>query len=246
MAVVTLPLISIVTATRGDDPELLRRAVASVKAQTYPRIEHIIISGDEPGSLQLEDEHIQYLPPNGVYEAVNQGLHRCQGGILGLVHGNDRLASPEIICKVFEAFTQHPEADYLYGNVIYRNANGRIVRRYSAAQWRPELLTQGWAPPHPSLYISRRAYERVGEYDPQFKAAADFDYFIRLNEEGFTGIYLPLTMVEMSYGGLSTSPLNILWSNTNDKLRVLRAHHIPASRLSLMRRYIHALRANKS
>lgn len=247
-----LPSITVITATHGDDPQRLRQAIDSVRRQTYPPIQHILAATDTPdpafkaliGDLGNGYEALQYLPipPRGVYDAINHALNASEGDIIGLVHGNDRLTTPEVLQEVATLLADHPDADYLYGDVEFISSrSGRVVRRYRPGVFREEWLCHGYHPPHPSLYIRRRVLEVVGPYSLQYPVGADFDYFIRLQEADMRGIYLPMTMVTMTTGGLSTSLKRLLLGNTREKCRILRSHGIPTTWVGLMRRYLHAI-----
>ena len=37
------------------------------------------------------------------------------------------------------------------------------------------LPRRGWMPPHPTLYLRRSVYERLGGFDTRYRIAADYD-----------------------------------------------------------------------
>lgn len=81
----------------------------------------------------------------------------------------------------------------------------RTVRYYSAQGWRPWMLRWGFMPPHPSVYIRRECFERLGDYALDYQIAADYALLVRfLRRAGLRAQYLPLCMVVMRMGGKST------------------------------------------
>jgi len=79
------------------------------------------------------------------------------------------------------------------------------VRYYSARHWRPWMLQWGFMPPHPSVYVRKECFERLGEYALDYKIAADYALLIRfLRKAGLRSRYMPLCFVDMRLGGMST------------------------------------------
>lgn len=231
--------ISIITAT-VDSESRLQRTVDSVRRQTYADIEHIIIDGVErnPDFGDYEAFYF-YHAPKGIYEALNYGLSVSGGDVIGIVHGGDVLASPDILEKVARAFEEDATLDFIYGDVVFvKETSGRTCRVYSAANFRPRHLAYGMAPPHPSLYIRREAAEKIGKYREDFRLAADLDMWMRLfNEKSLKNRYLPEVFVKMSTGGASTSLRGRLYANNLEKLRALRLNGYPANPFKLLVKY---------
>ncbi len=240
--------VSIVTITL-DDGRLLKENIRAVSRQTYPHIEQVVVDG---GSTSVEplcksaDRDIVYCrqSPSGVYSAINCGLRHTTGEVIGLVHGGDRLTSDEVIEQVIKMFDRDDSLDFIYGDVqfVKEDSNGdrRVTRHYSGARFEPRLLTWGFAPPHPSLFIRRRVLERVGFYKENYIICADFEMWVRLfnPELGLKWKYIPLTMVDMSPGGISAKIYNRIFVNTPEKRRALSENGISVSLLKLLRRYL--------
>jgi glycosyltransferase involved in cell wall biosynthesis len=81
----------------------------------------------------------------------------------------------------------------------------KTVRYYSARHWRPWMLRWGFMPPHPSVYIRREWFERLGFYKTDYQIAADYELLIRyLWKARLKTAYLPGCLVTMRMGGKST------------------------------------------
>ncbi|HPS06928.1 MAG TPA: glycosyltransferase family 2 protein [Kiritimatiellia bacterium] len=79
------------------------------------------------------------------------------------------------------------------------------LRHYSARHWRPWMLQWGFMPPHPSVYIRRACFERLGDYALDYRIAADYALLIRfLRKARLRSRYLPMCFVDMRVGGMST------------------------------------------
>lgn len=244
--------ITIVTATRNNGATL-EATLRSVAEQKNVDVDHVIVDGastDESIEIierwqQQRPERIRYISErdSGVYSAINKGIAMAQGDIIGILHGNDRFTSDAILEQVARAF-EDEEVKYVYGDIHYVNPKtGKRGRIYSAAKFTPQMLINGIAPPHPTLYIRREVMESIGPYKEDYLIAADFDLFIRLNlVEKIYGKYLDIDMVEMNSGGLSTQLYHRIFTNNREKMRALCENSIKFSIYSILKRYLYALK----
>lgn len=90
------------------------------------------------------------------------------------------------------------------------------------------------------MFVRRARYDATGLYDTRYRLAGDFDWIVRaVLKDKAPCLYLPLDMVAMSTGGLSTRLVNRLWYNAKEKLRVLRSHGYKVSALRMLKRYFY-------
>ena len=79
------------------------------------------------------------------------------------------------------------------------------VRYYSAKHWRPWMHNFGYMPPHPSVYIRREVFARLGGYKLGYQISADFELMVRyLCRNRVKARYLDESVVKMRLGGKST------------------------------------------
>lgn len=235
--------ISIITATLNE-AAALRRALQSVADQHYTELEHIVIDGlstDNTASVVSEFPCVKFVQRQrrGVYDALNYGFSIATGEILGFVHGNDLMPQHNILDEINRQFEADPELDFIYGDMRYvKPGTRKHIRIYYAGNFHPKQLSGGVVPPHPTLYIRAKAFEKVGPYRLDMPNAADFDYWIRLftNKE-LKGKYLPLILAEMSTGGRSNTFMSRIWFNNQEKLKALRQNGLPANYMRLFFKY---------
>lgn len=234
--------VSIITVTVDDDSRLAP-TMDSVAAQSYPDISHIVVDGNHEN--RAKDFFARYPssivydhPRRGVYEAINFGIARAQGDIVGLVHGGD-LLSPDIVGKIAHIFAENPSLHFIYGDVrYYHPASSRRGRVYSSCRFKPSHLACGMAPPHLSLYLRREVLERVGAYNESFRIAGDTDFWMRLfADKSLNSRYVPEIFAYMSVGGISTSLRGRLFLNNKEKLRAMRLNGFKPNPLKLLTKY---------
>lgn len=226
--------ISVVTAVynRADTIGDTMRSVAS---QSWGDIEHIVQDGgSRDGTLDVIERHcgpatqLTSEPDAGIYDALNKGIARASGDVIGLMHSDDIFASPLVLEKVAAKFAK-TGADGIYGDLQYVSANdtGHVVRHWTSGIYRPAKLRRGWMPPHPTLYLRREVYERHGLFDTSFRIAADYDAMLRYLALGnITLGYVPEVLVKMRVGGESNRSLERIMLKSREDLRALRKNRV--------------------
>jgi glycosyltransferase len=238
--------VSIITATLNEG-ERLNQALASVAEQTYDDIEHIVVDGmSTDGSTDIICNYPQVVlyeqKPQGVWNALNYGMHKATGDVIGLLHGNDRMAAPYVIDKVAQAFIDDPKLDFVFGDVLFtKDIDGteHHIRLYSAHKFEPKQVENGIVPPHPSLYMRREMAAKIGDYTTSYRIAGDFDYWLRIfKDKSLRYRYLPTIMVKMSNDGISNRWKNRLFWNIIEKLHSLHHHGYKSQLLLFTKKYL--------
>ncbi|EBS8661253.1 glycosyltransferase [Salmonella enterica] len=222
-----------ITATYNSQ-DTLKDTLLSVEQQDYPDIEYIIIDGGSSDqTLQLIKKYSTRVKclisekDNGIYDALNKGVKLATGDIVGFIHSDDILASPQVISNIVNKFKGNT-ADIVYGDLLFvdREKPDIIHRFWHSGEFKKSKLRYGWAPPHPAFYIRRELYKKYGCFDLIFKIAADYDQMLRLLLVPYLQIiYVPEVFVKMRLGGESTKLNNALLS-TKEIIAIMRKHNI--------------------
>jgi glycosyltransferase len=226
--------ISVVTAvfnrvaTIGD-------AMASVKAQSHGTTEHLIQDGGSTdGTLDVVrraatgDTQIVSERDGGIYDAINRGIARATGDVIGLMHSDDVFADDHVLEKVARTFATQ-DVDGVYGDLQYVATSDpiRVVRHWRSGAYRPALLKRGWMPPHPTLYLRREVFERYGPYDTSFRIAADYDAMRRYHVKGqITLADIPHVLFKMRLCGESNRSLERILLKSREDLRAIRKNGV--------------------
>lgn len=167
-------------------------------------------------------------PDKGIYDAINRGIARASGDVIGLMHSDDFFAHDRVLTMVSEAFSD-PGVDGVYGDLQYVSADepSRIIRHWRSGEYRSTKLRRGWMPPHPTLYLRREVFQRWGLYDTSFRIAADYDAMLRyLSKGGINLAYIPEVLVKMRVGGESNRSLTRIARKSREDLRALRRNGV--------------------
>ncbi|MBI6630740.1 glycosyltransferase family 2 protein [Pontibaca salina] len=226
--------ISVITAV-FNRAATIGAAIQSVQSQSYGDIEHVIQDGgSEDGTGEIvkrlanDKTRLVSAPDRGIYDAINRGIARASGEVIGLMHSDDVYASDEVLQKVAQALKQ-PEIDGVYGDLIYVSASEpqKVIRRWVSGTYHPARLKRGWMPPHPTLYLRRAVFEKFGLYDASFEIAADYDAMLRYLGTGQIKLaYIPEVLVKMRVGGESNRSLGRIIQKSREDYRALRRNKV--------------------
>jgi glycosyltransferase involved in cell wall biosynthesis len=167
-------------------------------------------------------------PDQGIYDAINKGISRATGDIIGLMHSDDFFASDHVLEQVAQAF-QDPVVDGVYGDLQYVSANepNKIIRHWKSGEYHPSRLKQGWMPPHPTLYVRREVFEKWGTYDTSYSIAADYDAMLRYLAKGKIKLsYIPEVLVKMRVGGESNRSVGRIIQKSREDYLASRQHGV--------------------
>ena len=226
--------ISVITAVYNRR-ETVADAIWSLRGQAYDDYEHVIVDGGSTdGTLEvlhsLDEPRMKLTsePDKGIYDALNKGMERASGDIIGLMHSDDFFASTKVLEQVAEAFTD-PNIDAVYGDLQYVSAKNKnqVIRHWTAGEFSPAKLKRGWMPPHPALYIRKGVIERWGGYDTSYRIAADYDAILRWFGQGqIRAKYVPEVFVKMRIGGESNQSLRKILRKSREDYRALQTNRI--------------------
>lgn len=232
--------VSIITVAYNS-AETIRDTLESVRQQTYPHLEHIVVDGastDGTADIARSFRHVAQVvsePDQGAYDAMNKGIALAQGDIIGLLNADDAYASPDAVRWMVDTLLQ-TGADACYADLqyVHRGRPNRIVRHWHSGPFRPERFHWGWMPPHPTFFTYKKHYEMLGGYDTRLRLSADYELMLRfLYKHRLSASYLPRVLVRMRTGGMSNASLRQRWrANREDRL-AWRMNHLTPSPLTL-------------
>lgn len=226
--------ISVVTAVRNGGA-LLAKSVQSLRDQSHDDIEHVVQDGgSSDGTVDYLRDHghaqmaLVSQPDTGIYDAINMGISRAQGDIVGLLHADDYLAGPDVLARVAQAF-EDPNIDGVYGDLEYvaRDDSDRVIRYWQAGEYAQARLKRGWMPPHPTLYLRYRVFQQAGLYDTSYRISGDYDCMLRWLTQGKIRLgYIPQVMVRMRIGGVSNRSFAQMLRKSREDYRAIRRHNV--------------------
>jgi glycosyltransferase involved in cell wall biosynthesis len=162
----------------------LGRNLASVAAQTYPNIEHIVMDGGSTDSslrILQQSRGVRWTSKtdHGQSHALNGAYAASHGDIIGWLNADDAYFTTESVATAVTEFALRPNAAVVYGHAVLVDADDNLlhflwVPRYSKRLlWRYNYIFQ------PAAFIRRSALgERLVHED--FESWMDRELWLRL------------------------------------------------------------------
>jgi len=230
--------VSLITCTNKSE-KTIKDCCLSISSQTYSNIEHIVLDNNsEDETLSIIKKYAKKIvkvyqqKSSGIYGAVNEGMKVSNGKIIGILHSDDELIDKDTISIIAQKFLDE-NLDILFSNIYYTKKNNlnKIVRK-----WKSNLeegiqsndilykkISNGWMPPHTTLFIKKDLLKHVGYYDENFKISADYDFIIRLFRKNDVKIfYLNKFTVKMRSGGISNKNIKNIFIKMNEDFTIMR------------------------
>lgn len=187
------PRISIITPSFNQGG-FIEETISSVLNQNYPNLEYIIIDGKSNDNtieiLKKYSDRITYWvseKDNGQAHAINKGLKKCTGDIIGWLNSDDYLEphSLFVLAKAFSMIT----GPAIISGAFKSIKNNKIVWKPSVSNkinpvkvtLKEQDLLRCWKNtlPQPSTYWNKEAFEINEELDTSFDFAMDLEYWLR-------------------------------------------------------------------
>lgn len=198
----------------------IERTIKSVLAQTCKDYEYIIVDGGskdstlaivrkyEPifeGRMKWKSE-----PDRGIYNAMNKGIERSSGEIIGIVNSDDWL-EPDALETIDDCYTNNQEStEGVYcGWINFHYADGTVqvmkTNHNLLLSWSKKFEMAGIR--HPGTFVPKAVYEKFGVFDESIRIMADTDLILRFLFNGVKFYYPDKVVSNMSDGGVSNAQL---------------------------------------
>lgn len=194
--------VSIITVVFNGE-KYLEQTILSVLNQSYKNIEYIIIDGGSTDSsidiIRKYDDEIAYWisePDKGISDAFNKGIKIASGTLIGIINADDWYETNAVASIV----QRYRPGSVLHGNLQYWNRDGTkgmLVIPNSI------LLPREMTINHPTVFIEKDGYDKIGLFDSRYKLAMDYHLLLRLHDSGFSFIDVDNTVANMRSGGAS-------------------------------------------
>lgn len=185
-----LPTISVVVPSFNQG-RFLGKALASIFAQNYERVEVVVMDGgstdqsvDIVRSYASRLKHWQSRPDGGQAEAINEGMRHCGGELVAWLNSDDFYLD-DAFWTVGRAYSASPDRGLYIGNGLRYNELTRAYRpfcRRHLALHRTALAEGLDYILQPATFFLRRAWEDVGGLNSKLCFCLDWDVVIRIAE----------------------------------------------------------------
>ena len=188
---------------------VIKKTIESVLNQTYTEVEYLIIDGaSKDKTVEIAESYkdafaekgIDYKifsePDKGIYDAMNKGIAKATGELVGLINSGD-FYEPIMIETAVKAYEEKPY-DIFYGDINLIKDNGQIIVKKSKYDKLP--TSRHWN--HPTMVVRKAYYDEIGAYKCE-GIHDDFEFFLRARKKNARITIKNVTLANFITGGTS-------------------------------------------
>ena len=210
--------LSIITVVKNGE-STIEKTIQNVLSQKTNVIEYIIIDGlsndntmDIIKKYQTKIDIIVSENDRGLYHAMNKGVKLASGKLIGILNSGD-FFSNNLFKKILCLNEKLKNQFIIHGDMHIINNENKILQTLDKG-YNINLLRKSCVIAHPTSFIPKSIYEKVGLYDENFNIVADYDFFVRaifINK--LKDYYLNEIFVFFLAGGVSDNTLKCILEN---------------------------------
>lgn len=212
--------LSIITINYNN-AEGLRKTMESVRKQTYHDFEYIIVDGgSSDGSVPIVKAYEEQIianrvnnqtqfpliswvsePDNGIYDAMNRGIHKAKGEYTLMLNSGDYLVDEYVLERIIPELDG---TDIVQGNNI-EECSGKTYRNRGCGRSDIDFfdIMKGHFL-HQSSFCKKDLFERYGYFDESYKMSGDTKFFMTcLGKNDASFRYVDVDVANYDLGGIS-------------------------------------------
>jgi len=231
------PLISIITINYNDKVGL-DRTIKSVTEQTYKNFEYLVIDGNSnDGSKDVIEKYkneITYWvsePDSGIYNAMNKGIRKATGKYLLFINSGDELCNTNVLEENYSSVNTE---DLIYFDLEQIFEDRTNIHNFPSKLDYNTFLTGTIG--HPTTFIKKDLFNRIGLYDESLKIVADWKFFsLAVIKYGCTSRKVNAVLSKFYMDGISST--DSCFTN-NERDQVIKEHFSEYVRLNKLEIFV--------
>ncbi len=154
--------------------------------------------------FKQEIDHLLVEKDKGQYDAINKGLRLVSDGYWTWLNTDD-LIDRDGFFKLVAYLSEHPDTDYIYGNVAYIDERSQFQKDSSTSSLTlDKLLNKDASISQPGSFFRTAFTKGIGELAP-YHFAFDYEYILRCLKRGAKVVKLDHTVAHFRYYSSSKS-----------------------------------------
>lgn len=207
--------------------QLLEKTILSIKEQSWPNIEYLIIDGGSTdGTKEIIAKHADRIDywiseaDKGLYDAMNKGLKAATGDFVWFMNAGDLIYSPETLQKIFN---EHGSAhDIYYGDAMivdsdYQEIGLRRLRPPEKLNWKS--FKKGMLVCHQAIIVRRSLADL---YNLDYPHSADFDWVIKALKKTSKIVNTHMILANFLDGGQSKQTIK---ASLSERFKSMKKHY---------------------
>lgn len=191
------PFVTIITPSYNQG-KFIKETIESVLSQDYGNLEYWIIDGGSTDEtvdiLKSYGDRINWVSEKdgGQADAVNKGILRAKGSIIGWLNSDDTYLEGAI-SHIVNYFIDYPETDMVYGEGFFIDTKSNIIDRYNTEKFDWKRLAERCIICQPTAFFKKDIVNKVGLLDVNLDLCMDYELWMKIAGKGnirYTSKYL--------------------------------------------------------
>ncbi len=215
------PLVSVVTPSYNQG-EFIEDTLRSVMKQDYPHIEHLVLDGGSTDSTvkilkKYENKYgLRWVSEadEGQSDAINKGFKMAKGEIVYWLNSDDVCFDTKMISYVVERFREFKHADVIYGDGVFIDRSGSILKVVRVPDWDYNRLLRSCFIIQPAVFF-RKKVALENALDKKLHFSMDYEFWLRLGRKyNFVKVDRIMTGFRIYEQAKSSANIDKLWLET--------------------------------
>ncbi|WP_138500749.1 glycosyltransferase family 2 protein [Nostoc sp. PA-18-2419] len=205
--------ISIVTPVYNSEKTLERTILSVINQNLDSELEYILIDGSSTDkTLEIIDKYSNKIniivseKDKGTYDAMNKGIALATGNIIGIINSDDWY-NDAALKSVEQEFRKNPEVSIIH-SPVKNYCKGEYLSTFIPGKL--ENMPFKFTIAHPSCFVKKQVYNRLGLFDLNYPMAADYDFLFRAYIGGYKFECLDTPLASFSLDGTTGKLTNKL------------------------------------
>lgn len=184
------PRISIVTPSFRHG-KYIEETIRSVLLQGYPNLEYWVIDGgSQDETVEILQKYDAFLsgwisePDRGQTHAINKGLAKVSGQIIGYLNSDDLLL-PGALYTIAKTFAADPSIHLVTGFRKVYDHESRFVTNWFRDRPTNYFMRHYCCVAQETTFWSQALWKELGAFDERFHFAMDYEYWLRAIDRGY-------------------------------------------------------------
>ena len=222
--------VSIVTPTYNAE-KFIEKNINSVISQGTRNIEHILVDAmSKDNTLKIVNRYKDHFSKiiiekdNGIYDGMNKGILASKGELIGILNADDYY-NDETINKVLETYELSSKKNVvIYGDMYIEYEQTKVISIGDLSN--NAFQTGKFQINHPTVFVSKSLYDKIGLFDINYSAAADREFLLRAHYNKVEFLKIENPLATFSLGGFTSSyNLRLLIKKTKEEFQMLKRYY---------------------
>lgn len=190
--------------------ETIERTINSVLNQRFKNFEYLIIDSESTdGTTELIRKYVKQDPrirhicekDSGIYDGMNKGVNLSKGRYINLLNADDYYYNNDVLGYIYDEIEntkKNNPLEIILGNMRLSTPNIELIPKMDKWRWHMGLN-------HPTWFVNRNVYEKLGNFNVTYLVSADFDFAQRCILANLKISVIQETLVCFSTEGISST-----------------------------------------